>query len=462
MGAITSTGDLVLETPEWRERLFAERAEVSRARPGVVGQLNRRFREFVFPGMGGGGAQGGLQQLLVEMDGVRHPSGVRKFLVNRTNTLLDALYVIPRRIGRIPLRLPPARPRKEDVYFIGACNVRLDSLDPALTRPGRFGLQVLFHTPDVTDRRDIIDLYLGKVAHEPEMDFPGRRDEFARITMGHSPAMIQQVCSVALMQAHYDNRPTLAWRDIVSAVAMLEAGIDRGIEFIPSEARAVAIHEAGHAVTGAFFMRTHESTRLSIRFRESSLGHHMMVERDRRYSRFQNEEFADLVWALGAMAAEVVFFGENSNGVSGDTAAATTKAAMMVGAIGMAPVPPRLDEIADPIAREIAERKIMRRFERIGARIVNRSSGGSVFEGDPVTAALDDRDKRIMVNQFLGQAFMTAYWFIRHNREGTETVADTLIEKRELFGDDVVSLIKSVNLSAPIIDLQDEDNWPRF
>lgn len=462
MGAITPSGDLVLETPAWRDRLFAERAEAAARRPSFFGQVNQRLREFVFPGLGGGSAQGGLQQLLVEMDGVREPSGVRKFLVNRTNTVLDALYVIPRRIGPIPLRLPPARPRKEDIYFIGACNVRLRYLDPALTRPGRFGLQVLFHTPDVDERHDIIDLYLDKVAHTEDLDRPERRDELARITMGHSPAMIKQMCSMALMRAHYDDRRELNWQDLVHSVAMIEAGIDRGVEYIPSEARAIAIHEAGHAVTGAQFMTAREPARLSIRAREGSLGHHWMVERERRYSHFQNEEFGDLVWTLGAMASEYVFFGETSEGVAGDTAAATTKAALMVGAEGMAPVSPRLDQIADPIEREIAERKIMRRFERIGARIVNRTFAGSVLEGDPVATALEDRDKRAMVNQFLGQAFMTAYWFILHNRAGTERVADALVERGELFGDEVAELVDSANLTMPTIDLRDENQWPRF
>ncbi len=463
MGAITPTGDLVLETPAWRDRLFEARAEAAARRPSFFGQMNRRLREFVFPGLGGGGgAQGGLQQLLVEMDGVREPSGARKFLVNRINTLLDAVYVIPRSIGPVRLRLKPARPRKEDVYFIGACNVRVSTLDPALTRPGRFGLQVLFHTPDVDDRRDIIDLYLDRVAHVEDLDRSDRRDELARITMGHSPAMIKQVCSTALMRAHYDDRRELDWDDLVASVATIEAGIDRGIDYIPSEARAIAIHEAGHAVTGAYFMTTHEATRLSIRSREGTLGHHMMVERERRYSRFQNEEFADLVWTLGAMASEYVFFGETSEGVSGDTAAATTKAAMMVGAIGMAPISPSLEDISDPVEREIAERKLVRRFERIGTRIVNSSSAGSTLEGDPVAAALDDRDKRAMVNQFLGQAFMTAYWFVRHNRRGTELVADALAERGELFGDDVVQLVAKADLSMPTIDMRDETLWPRF
>ncbi len=462
LGAITSSGDLILETPEWRDRLFAARAEGVRPSPPLLARVSGRVREFVFPGMMGGGAQGGLQQLLVEMDGVRAPSGLSKFMRNRVNRLLDAVYVVPQRLGPVRLRLRPARPRREEVYFIGACNVAMESLDPALVRPGRFGRQIPFHTPDVDDRRDIIDLYLGRVAHEPELDEAARRDEFARITAGHSPAMIEQVCSAALTRAHYDGRPAADWEDVVVAVTMIETGIDRGIEYVESEAYAIAVHEAGHAVTGHMFMTEHASTRLTIRFRGDSLGHHHMGQTVRRYAKFQHEEFADLVWTLGAMAAEHVFFGENSNGVAGDVSAATASAAMMVGAKGMAPERPSLTKVSDPVEREIAERKLMRRFEQVGTRVMNRARAGTALTGDPVGATLEDRDKRAMVAQFLGQSLMTAYWFVRHNREGTQRVAEELVRRKEIFGDDVIQLLDSVNLTIPEIDPLDEDNWPRL
>jgi len=462
LGAITESGDLVLETPEWRDRLFAARAEHARPRPTLAARIGERVRGFVFPGMMGGGAQGGLQQLLVEMDGVRAPSGLSKFVVNRVNRLLDAVYMVPQRIGPIRLRLRPARPRREEVYFIGACNVAMEALDPALVRPGRFGRQIPFHTPDVDDRRDIIDLYLDRIAHDPELDGDARRDEFARITAGHSPAMIEQVCSAALTRAHYDGRPVATWDDVVVAVTMVETGIDRGIEYVESEAHAIAIHEAGHAVTGHVFMTEHASTRLTIRMRGDSLGHHQMGQTIRRYAKFQHEEFADLVWTLGAMASEHVFFGENSDGVAGDVAASTAAAAIMVGAKGMAPERPVLPAVDDPIEREIAERRLMRRFEQVGTRIMNRARTGTALTGDPVGATLEDRDKRALVAQFLGQAFMTAYWFVRHNREGTERVAAELVRRQEIFGDEVIQLLDAVDLTMPDIDPLDEDNWPRL
>ena len=206
-GAITPDGDLVIESRRWRDRLFEQRAEPPGALyPAVFGRIKGVVDQFMIPGMGGGGSLA-LNQLLVTMDGINEPPFKKKFLTNRLNTFLDALYIVPRRLGPVSMRLRPPKPRKEEIYFIGACNVPLETLDPALTRPGRMGRHIYFRTPTWEDRRDIFDLYITKVAHEEELDTPKKRDELARVTSGYSPAMIDQVCSMALTYAHADGRP---------------------------------------------------------------------------------------------------------------------------------------------------------------------------------------------------------------------------------------------------------------
>jgi ATPase family protein associated with various cellular activities (AAA) len=162
-GAMTSSGDLVLETEAWREKLFAMRAEAPRpVYPAFVSRLASATRDFMMPGMGGGGGLA-LNQLLVVMDGIDEPPLLKRVRTRRFNTFLDALYIVPQRLFGVRLRLKPPKPRKEEVYFIGACNVPLHQLDPALTRPGRMGRHIYFRTPTWEDRRDIFDLYLGKV-----------------------------------------------------------------------------------------------------------------------------------------------------------------------------------------------------------------------------------------------------------------------------------------------------------
>jgi len=143
---------------------------------------------------------------------------------------------------------------------------------------------------------------------------------------GYSPAMLEQVTSMALAIAHHSQHEALDWDDLVEAMTTLEAGTAVGVEYIPEESRAVAIHEAGHAAAGHAYLKGAESTRLSIRVRGGALGHRQALEKEERFSRFRSEEFARLVWALGAMAAERVFYGENSNGVGGDVQSVTAQA----------------------------------------------------------------------------------------------------------------------------------------
>jgi cell division protease FtsH len=459
-GALTQEGDLVLETAEWRERLFAARAEPPRSvYPAIYERVNGAIRN-VIPMLGGG--QGGglaLNQLLVVMDGIDEPPVMRKYFTRKFNTFLDALYIVPQRIGRLKLRRKPPKPRPEQIYFVGACNVALEVLDPALTRPGRMGRHIYFRTPTWEDRRDIFDLYLGKVAHDEELDTPHKRDELARITNGYSPAMIDQVCSLALTYAHADGRERFHRMDLVEAMTTVEAGVAIGQPYPKHEERATAIHEAGHAVCGHVFMENRLSTRLSIRKRGSSGGHHQAMEIEDRFGHWRSEEVGDLIWALGAMAAEYVFYGQNTTGVTGDVRSATGRAAMMVGFRAMGPAPIDVtDRIEDPEEREASVERIRDRFERIGFQIMNQSPGS--LDTNPFRATLADGAKRPLVAGLLGQAFMVAYQTVLQNREGTERVAEELIRAGELYGDDVTSLLDGVGLRKPEIDILDEAAWP--
>ncbi|HEX3804411.1 MAG TPA: AAA family ATPase [Solirubrobacteraceae bacterium] len=468
-GSITPTGDVVIETQQWRDQLFAARAAADTF-PGGSGLMHRVASRVnaVFPG-GMGGMMGGqgqaLNQLLVVMDGMGEPPVFRKFTVNRFNTFLDALFVVPRRIGNVKLRLATPKPRKEEIYFIGACNVPIEALDPALTRAGRMGRHIWFRTPTKDDRKDIFDLYMAKVDHEPDLDTAHRRDELARITAGYSPSMIEQCCSMALTIAHAEGRQMFAWRDIVEAMTTVESGTAQNIEYVEEETRAVAIHEAGHAAAGHIYLEKDVlSTRLSIRKRGGSLGHYQSMEKDERFSHFRGRVMGSLVMTLGAMAAEHVFYGENSQGVSGDLYSATATASAMVGMWGMGPEqmpialkpPRRLKPGEQPDAKFL----VSERLEEIGNQIMNRASGGSAFVSDPVGSVLSSPGKRNAVAVLLGQAYVTAYALMATNKEAIERIADELVSRREMHGDEVVDLLNSVGLVRPNIDLTDDTTWP--
>jgi ATP-dependent Zn protease len=451
-GAQTSSGDLILETRAWRERLFASRAPApSQSIPPALARFYGGIQNVMMPGGMMGGGSGALNQLLVQMDGVDNPRWSRKFWTNRVNNLLDASYLVPRTVRGRSLRLKPPPPSPEEIYFIGATNVPIEMLDPALVRPGRMGRHIWFRTPTKDDRLDVFDLYLGKVDHSPDLDSPRRRDELARITNGYSPAMIEQVCSMALTYAHSDGRAAFEWTDIVEAMTTIESGTAIGTEYIAEETRAVAIHEAGHAVASHVYMDDVLSTRLSIRHRGGSLGHHQAIEKEERFSSWRHEEAGKLVWTLGAMAAEHVFYGENSTGVGGDVQSATRRAAWMVGMCGMGPEP--VDVEGDEEREEIEKR-----YERIGNQIINRAT----VEGDAIMGILRSAGKSRAAAMILGQAYITAVCLMRHNRDSVLAVAEKLVERKELHGDEVVELLESVRLQAPEIDVTDPAIWPKI
>ncbi|MBX5475130.1 MAG: AAA family ATPase [Thermoleophilia bacterium] len=459
-GALNPGGDLVVENAAWRDHLFALRAPERRSPyPAWLRKLGHTLDQAIPGGLFGMGGQLALNQLLVVMDGMDNPPFMRRVVTNVVNNLLDATYVVPHRIGRFSLRLPPPKPRKEQIYFIGATNVPVQNLDPALTRPGRMGRHVWFRTPTKEDRKDIFDLYLGKVAHEAELDTERRRDEIARITNGYSPAMIDQVCSVALTYAHHDGRAEFGWRDLLEAMSVIESGAAINVKYVEHETRAVAIHEAGHAAAAHVYRPELESSRLSIRMRPGSLGHHQSFEREERFTKWQREYFGDLVHGLAAMAAEHVFYGESTSGVAGDLDYATQTAATMAGISGMGPMPIDVPALADESPEQTRER-VMRRFETIGVQLMNRTRGSADAHADPIASIMRDPHKHRHVAQILGQAYVTAYNFVRENKEKVDALARALVERRELYGDELVELLDRQGFRKPEIDWTKGETWP--
>jgi ATP-dependent Zn protease len=465
LGVGNPGGDVVVETRAWREHQFDLRApERTSPYPPFMQKIGNIVNQGIFPGMmGGGQGQLALNQLLVTMDGIDNPPFTKRFTTNRINSFLDAIYVVPRRIGKLSLRLRPPRPRGDQIYFIGATNVPMDVLDPALTRPGRMGRHVWFRTPTKDDRVDIFDLYLDKVAHEDELDTPMRRDEIARITNGYSPAMIEQICSMALTNAHHEGKAQFGWTHLVDAMTVIESGTAIGVQYVESETRATAIHEAGHAAAAHIYRPDLESSRLSIRMRGRSLGHHQSFQREERFSEWQTEAMGNLIHILGAMAAERVFYNENTNGVGGDLQSATQDAAWMVGTSGMGPQRIELNGVkfADETEEQTRER-IMKRFEKIGLTLMNRTRGSADFQADPIAAVLQDPYKRASAAQILGQAYVTAENFIAANRDAVERIAEAVIDKRELYGDDLMQLLNAQDLRKPELDWMKEETWPRI
>jgi hypothetical protein len=163
------------------------------------------------------------------------------------------------------------------------------------------------------------------------------------------------------------------------------------------------------------------------------------------------------IMTLGAMAAEQAFYGENSQGVSGDVISATATAAAMVGMWAMGPDAVHLD---GGLHVDDHAEHALKRLERIGLTIMNRAGSSMPFASDPIASVLGDRDKRAAAAQLLGQAYVTAYSLMVSNRRQLERIADTLVERKEMHGDEVTDLLNSVGLQRPDIDLSNDRTWP--
>jgi hypothetical protein len=139
----------------------------------------------------------------------------------------------------------------------------------------------------------------------------------------------------------------------------------------------------------------------------------------------------------------------------------------MVGACGMAPEEPELSRTNGTVtaarrtkAAETKKDEIMQRFEQIGLQIMNRTGNGGALGQDPLAGVLGDHDKRSLAAQLLGQAYVTAYALISHNKRAVEQIADALIQKKELFGDELVEILESAKLKVPKVDLTQPQAWP--
>ncbi|MFL5875617.1 MAG: hypothetical protein ACJ76T_06960, partial [Solirubrobacteraceae bacterium] len=142
----------------------------------------------------------------------------------------------------------------------------------------------------------------------------------------------------------------------------------------------------------------------------------------------------------------------------------TAGAALMVGVAGMAPEPVELsDRISDRKRAEELEKETMERYVRIGRRIMNTGMGGGGMMGgeDPLSAILRNPDKNRAVAGMLGQAFVAAYVLVQRNQTAVEKIAETLMERGEMYGNEVVDLLDHVGLVKPEIDVLNEQTWPK-
>ncbi len=303
-----------------------------------------------------------VNELLVQMQSFDESTiggRIRGWGIDRMNRFLPPNHQIRKR--------PPVG---SNILVIGATN-RAADLDPALLRPGRFDRSIYFGLPGRGGRREIIDYYLDKKAHVPELDKDERRDQLAAMTFGYSPVMIEHLFDEALVWCLRDGRDAMEWADVQQAKLTEEIGLAQPVEYTIEEKSFIATHEAGHAVVAYLVGVGRKLEVLSIIKRHDALGLLAHSDTEERYTRTRSELIASIQISFGGMTAEELFFGESGTGPGGDLVAATTLAAQMVGSFGMAGTLLSFDAIeAGPInqgivAKVLADDEGRRSVERI-------------------------------------------------------------------------------------------------
>ena len=384
------------------------------ARAGMKDPEARHDVRTINRGLGEGFA-GVINELLIQLQSFDEPTRAEKmqgWFISKVNRMLPARWEIKKR--------PPV---SSNILIIGATN-RASALDPALLRPGRFDRSIHFDLPSRSGRREIIDHYLDKKAHVPELDKDERRDQLAAVTIGYSPVMIEHLFDEALVWSLRAGRGAMEWDDIQKAKLTEEVGLANPIEYTDEERRIIATHEAGHAVVAHLVGVGRKLEVLSIVRRRGSLGLLAHSDTEERFLRNRTELLSQIQIAFGGMTAEELWFGESGTGPGSDLMQATTVAATMVGALGMA-----------------------------GSLVSFQASGGGPLDSGLVTRVLGDERARVEVERILDRSKEAVRELLDENRHLVEALRDELLLRDELVGDEITGVLEEARLAKTVADI---------
>ena len=218
------------------------------------------------------------------------------------------------------------------VIILAATN-RPESLDPALTRPGRFDRRVPVELPDLKGREEILKVHARKVKVASDVDF----NKIARMASGASGAELANIVNEAALRAVRDGRKFATQADLEESIEVVIAGYQKKNAILSdSEKWTVAIHEIGHALVAALQTHSAPVQKITIIPRTSgALGYTMQVDEDERYIMTKEELENKIATLTGGRAAEEVMLGTISTGAANDIEQATKLARAMISRYGM-------------------------------------------------------------------------------------------------------------------------------
>ncbi|MFV8499945.1 ATP-dependent zinc metalloprotease FtsH [Mycoplasma sp. VS424B] len=337
-----------------------------------------------------------LNQLLVEMDGIKENSGL---------------------------------------LFIAATN-RTDVLDPALTRPGRFDRIITVGLPDVKEREEILKLHAKGKRFASDITF----DNVARRTPGFSGAQLENVINESVLLSIRENTGVITRDQIDEAIDRVMAGPAKKSRTITrEELTMVAYHEAGHAVVGIKVPGGNKVQKITIIPRGQAGGYNLMMPENEKYNYTKEELLASIASFMGGRAAEEIIYGEDkiSTGASDDIAKATTIARRMVTEFGMSDLGP------------------IKYQEEEGSPFLGKTLATSSSLSNQISHEIDLEIRKIML-----EAKRLATQVIKDNPKLLELIKTLLLEKETIVAEEIDYIATHLELPPKKVEHKEENAQP--
>ena len=292
------------------------------------------------------------------------------------------------------------------VIVIAATN-RADILDKALMRAGRFDRQIYVELPDLIGRKEIFEVHMRKLklANDVNVEF------LAKQTPGFSGADIANVCNEAALIAARRNKESIEKQDFLDAIDRIVGGLEKKNKVITdSEKKVIAFHEAGHATTSWLLEFAHPLVKVTIVPRGKALGAAWYLPNERQITT-KEQMYHEMIATLGGRAAEQLVFGHISTGALSDLEKVTKQATAMVVYYGL--------------------------DDKIGNRSYYDSTGQQDYS---LTKPFSEKTAEIIdeqVSKLIENAYQEALRILGENMDGLTQLANKLIDKEVVFGDDL-------------------------
>ena len=292
------------------------------------------------------------------------------------------------------------------VIVLAATN-RVDILDKALMRAGRFDRQIEVGLPDVKEREEIFDVHLRPLKLDPELD----RTFLAKQTPGFSGADIANVCNEAALIAARHNKKYVSREDFLAAIDRIIGGLERKNKIISDEEkRVIAYHEAGHATVSWILENASPLIKVTIIPRGKSLGAAWYLPEERQITT-REQMMDELAATLGGRVSEQLTFGEISTGALNDLERVTKQAYAMVAYYGMS--------------------------ENVGTLSFYDSTGQSDMAFTKPYSELTAQQIDAEAKQVIEKAYKMAEKVLREHADGLKELAELLLSREVVFTEDV-------------------------